>query len=382
MEKAEPSPAPVAPQPAAPQRLLSLDALRGFDMMWIVGADALGSALSNLRGGPAVRFAATQLDHVAWSGIRFYDTIFPLFVFMVGVAIPFSLDRIVASGTRADALRRIARRTVLLLLLGIFYYGGLATDLSQIRLLGVLQRIALCYCASSLLYLWLPRRGIAATAAVLLAGYWALLTFVPVPGFGAGDFSEGHNLANWIDARFLPLRKWDGDHDPEGILSTLPAIASCLLGVLAGRCLRDPARSGRAKVALLALAGCALMAAGFLWGLQFPIIKKIWTSSFVLVAGGWSMLLLSLFYLVADVWKLRSWLAPFAWLGSNALTIYLVSNIVDFNRLSERFAGGSVASFLNGLWPGLGGLVLAVASVVLCMLLCGFLHRRRIYLRL
>jgi predicted acyltransferase len=221
-----------------------------------------------------------------------------------------------------------------------------------------------------------------AAAAALLVGYWALMTFVPVPGFGAGDFREGHNLANWIDSRWLPLRKWDGDHDPEGILSTLPAIASCLIGVLAGRLLRDPSRGGRSKVALLSAAGCALMAAGFLWGLQFPIIKKVWSSSFVLVAGGWSVLLLAAFYLVADVWKRRRWLMPFAWLGSNALTIYIVSNIVDFGRLSERFAGGAVAAFLNGLWPGLGGLVLAVASVVLCMLLCGFLYRRRIFLRL
>lgn len=381
MEKAESPAAPVAVAPQS-QRLLSLDALRGFDMMWIVGADALGSALSNLKGGAAVRFAARQLDHVPWSGIRFYDTIFPLFVFMVGVAIPFSLDRILAGGGRADAVRRIARRTLLLFVLGIFYYGGLAVDPSQIRLLGVLQRIALCYGASCMLYLWLPRRGIIAAACALLLGYWALMTFVPVPGFGAGDFAEGHNLANWIDARYLPLRKWDGDHDPEGILSTLPAIASCLIGVLAGRLLRDPARSGRAKVALLALAGCGLVAAGLLWGLQFPLIKKIWTSSFVLVTGGWSMILLSAFYLVADVWNLRSWLTPFAWLGSNALTIYMISNIVDFGRLSERFAGGAVAAALNGIWPGLGGLVLAVASVVLCMLLCGFLYRRRIFLRL
>jgi predicted acyltransferase len=382
MEKAEPVPRPLSGEPQAPQRLLSLDALRGFDMMWIVGADALGSALSGFRGGPAARFAAAQLDHVAWSGIRFYDTIFPLFVFMVGVAIPFSLDRMVASGTRAEALRRIARRTVVLFLLGILYYGGLAAELSQVRLLGVLQRIALCYCASSLLYLALPRRGIAAAAAALLVGYWALMTFVPVPGFGAGDFREGHNLANWIDSRFLPLRKWDGDHDPEGILSTLPAVATCLIGVLAGRLLRDPSRSGRAKAGLLALAGCALMAGGFLWSLQFPIIKKVWTSSFVLVAGGWSLLLLAAFYQVADVWNRRRWLMPFAWLGSNALAIYMASNIVDFGRLSERFAGGAVAAFLNGLWPGLGGLVLAVASIVLCMLLCGFLYRRKIFLRL
>jgi len=384
MEKTGPGPTPVtgAPQQPAGERLLALDALRGFDMMWIVGADAIGSALSQFRGGAAARFAATQLDHVAWAGIRFYDTIFPLFVFMVGVAIPYSLDKMLAGPGRSEALKRIVRRTALLYLLGLFYYGGFATDLSQIRLLGVLQRIALCYGAACLLYIYLPRRRLAAAAAALLVGYWALLTFVPVPGFGPGDFSEGHNLTNWIDAHYLPLRKWDGDHDPEGILSTLPAIVTCLLGVFAGRWLRDPERSQGQKVRILALCGAALMAAGFLWAFQFPIIKKIWTSSFVLVAGGWSMLLLAAFYQVADVWKLRSWLQPFAWLGSNALVIYMVSNIVDFNQLSARLAGGNVAALLNGIWPGLGTVVLALTSVVLCMLLCGFLYRRKIFLRL
>jgi predicted acyltransferase len=132
----------------------------------------------------------------------------------------------------------------------------------------------------------------------------------------------------------------------------------------------------------MALAGCGLLAAGLLWSLHFPIIKKIWTSSFVLVAGGWSMLLLCGFYQVADVWRLRRWLQPFVWLGSNSLAIYLVSNVVDFSSLSARFAGGTVAATLNGMWPGLGALVLALLSIVLCMLLCRFLYRRRIFLRL
>lgn len=370
------------PGPVPTPRLASLDALRGFDMMWIMGADALGSALSQFRGGGGARFAATQLDHVAWAGVRFYDLIFPLFVFMVGVAIPYSLDRIVAAGGRPDAVRRVARRTVLLFLLGIFYYGGFATALHELRLLGVLQRIALCYGAASLAYLWMKPRGLVVTVCGILIGYWALLTFVPVPGFGPGDFREGHNLTNWLDARFLPFRKWDGDHDPEGLLSTFPAVASCLLGVLAGGCLRDPKRTEWGRVGLLALSGAALFSAGILWGEQFPLIKKIWTSSFVLVAGGWSMMLLAVFYMVADVWKLDRWLRPFIWLGSNALAIYIVSNVVDFGRLSERFAGGSIASYLDGVWPGLGGLVLAVVSILLCIGLAGFLYRRRVFIRL
>jgi predicted acyltransferase len=351
-------------------------------MMWIVGADAVGSALSQFRGGPVARVAAAQLDHSPWAGVRFYDLIFPLFVFMVGVAIPYSLDKIVASGGRGAAIRRIVLRTALLYLLGLFYYGGFATALDQVRLLGVLQRIALSYCGASLLYLWLKPRGLWAVFAGLLAGYWALMTFVPVPGFGAGDFAEGHNLANWIDAHYLPLRKWDGDHDPEGLLSAFPAVATCLLGVFAGRWIKDPGRRRQAKAGRLAIAGGVLLGIGLFWSLQFPVIKKVWTSSFVLVAGGWSMLLLAVFYQVADVWKLRSWLQPFVWLGSNSLMIYLVSNIVDFGRLSERFAGGTVAAALNGLWPGLGALVLALTSIVLCMLLCGFLYRRKIFLRL
>jgi predicted acyltransferase len=384
MEKTE-SPAPQlgavqAPQPT--ERVFALDALRGFDMMWIVGADAVGSALSQFRGGAAARIAAAQLDHSPWAGLRFYDLIFPLFVFMVGVAIPYSLDKIVASGGRPAAVRRILLRTALLYLLGIFYSGGFSAAFDQIRLLGVLQRIALSYCGASLLYLWLRPRGLWAVFAGLLVGYWALMTFIPVPGFGAGDFAEGHNLANWIDAHYLPFRKYDGDHDPEGLLSAFPAVGTCLLGVFAGRWIKDPGRSSRAKVGLLAVVGCALLAAGFLWSLQFPVIKKVWTSSFVLVVGGWSMLLLAVFYQVTDVWRLRRGLQPFVWLGSNSLTIYLASNIVDFGRLSARFAGGAIAGSLNALWPGLGALVLALTSIVLCMLLCGFLYRRRIFLRL
>jgi predicted acyltransferase len=227
-----------------PPRLLSLDALRGFDMMWIVGADALGGALARLKGGAPMRLAATQLDHVPWAGVHAYDLIFPLFVFMVGVAIPYSLDKLAAAGGRREALARVARRTLLLYVLGLFYYGGFATALDQIRLLGVLQRIALCYGGASLLYLYLRPRGLVAVLVGLLAGYWALLTFVPVPGFGPGDFAEGHNLANWIDAHYLPLRKWDGDHDPEGILSTLPSSRACLGCLPAGGCATPPAANG------------------------------------------------------------------------------------------------------------------------------------------
>src|SRR5258708_6797052 len=273
---------------AAPssERLVSLDALRGFDMIWIVGADAVGYGLSHFRGGWIARTLADQFEHVPWEGFHFYDLIFPLFIFMIGVAITFSLNRLQATEGRSAALRRIGRRALLMYALGLFYYGGLANPFSEMRLLGVLQRLALCYFFTSLLYLYFKPRALIAICAGLLVGYWALLTFVPVPGYGAGDYSEGHNLANWIDKRWLPGRKHDGDHDVEGLLSTLPSIASCLLGVFAGLWLRAPSRSGREKAAWLAGVGVALVIAGNLWGLPFPVIKRLWTSSFVLVAGG------------------------------------------------------------------------------------------------
>lgn len=352
-------------------------------MLWIVGADSLGSALRHLQGGgPAVRFVGEQLEHAAWAGFRFFDLIYPLFVFMMGVAVTFSIGRLVEIEGRDAALLRICRRALLLFLLGIFYYGGLSTPFEQIRLMGVLQRLAICYFCTSLLFVYLKPRGLVVAWVGLLLGYWALLTFVPVPGSGAGDYREGYNLANWIDRVALPWRKLNGDHDPEGLLSHLPAVASCLLGVFAGLWLRTPANSDRRKVAGLAAAGALLLVAGWVWGLQFPVIKKIWTSSFVLVAGGWSMLLLAVFYLVVDVVKLRAWAAPFVWVGTNALTIYLLGNIISFSRLARRLGGGEVAGWFDTHWPGAGNLWLALIGTGVSVLICRFLYQRKIFLRL
>ncbi len=380
-------PAPQVPPPghavAPSERLMSLDALRGFDMMWIVGADALGHALTHLDAGPVVRTLGTQLDHVPWAGFHFYDLIFPLFVFMIGVAIPLSLGRMVERDGRGAAIGRILRRTLLLYLLGLFYYGGVSRGVDMIRWVGVLQRLALCYGFAALCFLFFKPRTLAILVPVLLIGYWAMLTFIPVPGFGAGDYAEGHNLTNWFDKTYLPGRKWDGDHDPEGVLSQIPAFASCLLGVLAGLLLKDDRRSGATRAGILAGAGLVSLLLGFLWGIQFPIIKKLWTSSFVLVAGGWSALLLATFYGIIDVVRIRFWAVPFTWIGTNALTIYIISNVADFDALARRFGGGEVATWLDGhVMPDFSALVLACIGLALSFFICWLLYRRRAFLRL
>ncbi|HYB91686.1 MAG TPA: heparan-alpha-glucosaminide N-acetyltransferase domain-containing protein [Candidatus Binataceae bacterium] len=359
-------------------RLASLDALRGFDMFWIIGAASLVTGLRNVSNRGVIRFVADQLEHSAWAGFHFEDLIFPLFIFIVGISTVFSLTRSIEQAGRNAALKRIFRRAVLLYLLGILYYGGFSTPLRDIRLLGVLQRIALCYFFSALLFCYVPPRRLIAVCVLLLIGYWALMTFVPVPGAGSGNFAEGKNLANYIDHQYLPLRKYDGDHDPEGLLSTLPAVATCLLGVFAGLLLASKTMSDRAKVTYLAGAGVAAIALGWLWGLQFPVIKKIWTSSYVLVAGGYSAILMALFYQVLDVWKYQKWAQPFIWIGMNPITIYMAVNLVDFGAIAKLFVGGDI----NRYFGAYGYLVIVAMSMTLELWLVYFLYRRRIFLRL
>jgi predicted acyltransferase len=382
-----PAPAAAAAAPPAinpPTRLASLDALRGFDMFWIAGADdivlALKKAAAGWTGasGAAVAFVATQLEHEPWAGFRFYDLIFPLFVFIVGVSLVFSLTKTLEQGSRGTAFRRIFVRALLLFVLGVIYSGGIAKGIENVRLLGVLQRIALCYFFAAILFCTFRVRGLMVAGVALLVGYWAMMTFIPVPGVGAGNFAEGSNLANWIDREYLPFRKYDGDHDPEGLLSTLPAIATCLLGVFAGLLLRKENVNGREKVKWLVIGGVASLALGYLWGLQFPIIKKIWTSSYVLVAGGWSCLLLAFFYQVVEVWRVTKWTEPFIWIGTNPITIYLVAAWFPFRDLANRIAGGPVKGALGG-W---GEVLITAVVLALIVLLARFMYRRRIFLRL
>ena len=235
-----------APSTSLTSRLTSLDALRGFDMLWIMGGDSIGHALAHMEGADSgvMKAVATQLDNVAWEGFRFYDLIFPMFVFMVGVSLVYSLTKTVEQAGRKAAMMRVIRRGLLLWLIGIIYYGGWSKGIYNaetdegIRLMGVLQRIGLCYLFAGLLFLYLKPKGLVIALASLLVGYWALLTFVAAPGQPAVSFEEGKNFTNWFDSQYLPFFKWDGPHDPEGVLPTLPAIGTCLFGVLAGLLLR------------------------------------------------------------------------------------------------------------------------------------------------
>jgi predicted acyltransferase len=350
-------------------------------MLWITGGGLLGAALRAFGSESSVAPFALQLQHVAWEGFHFEDLIFPMFVFIAGVSLVFSLPKMIAREGRGGAVKRIIIRTLILFALGIFISGGFSRGVGDVRWLGVLQRIALSYCGAALLSLWLKPRGLIAAVVLLLGGYWALLTFVPVPEIGAGNFAQGHNLTNYLDRMYLPGRKYDGDHDPEGLLSTLPAIASCLIGVLAGYWLKGEAKPGR-KALGLAVAGSVALALGWAWAPWFPVIKKLWTSSFVLVAAGWSAMLLSVFYWIIEIRGWRRWTEPFVWIGLNPIVIYIAGNMIEWPKIAARFTGGDLQKWLNAAaHPGVGDLVTAFVAMGFSFLLAWFLHRRRIYLR-
>ena len=381
MTSPESEPTEVAP--ARPERLVSIDALRGFDMFWIIGGDDLARAIGKWWGTPMGERFADQFEHVAWEGFRFYDLIFPLFLFVVGVVLPFSLSKYQSGDhPRAHALGRIARRVVFLYLLGLIYSGLLQFNFPM-RMTGVLNRIAICYGIAAVIYLFTKTRSQVILVAAILLGYWALLAFVPAPETGkAGDFAKETNLAGYIDRHYLPgkiFESYYGYGDNEGLLSTIPAVTTALLGVLAGTWLRTR-HSGWVKAIALIAAGGVCLGVGTLWGGYFPIIKILWTSSYVLIAGGWSLILLGLFYLVIDVLRLRGWSFFFVVIGVNAITIYMLSRIIVFERIAPFFFGG-VAKRLNEVSPSSGPIVLAFGTLMLEWLLLLYLYRRRIFLR-
>lgn len=357
-------------------RLRSIDALRGFDMFWIAGGDALATALLSSVKTPAAIQLRDQFEHVAWEGFRFYDLIFPLFMFLVGCVIPFSLEKF--RQAPCSAYGRILRRTSALVLLGLVANGLLKLDFGNLRCAGVLQRIGICYGIAAVIYLVLRTRGQMAVSGVILLGYWAVLALVPVPGGVAGDYSMEGNLAGYLDREWLPGKIMDqyyGYGDNEGILSTVPAVVTVMLGVFAGQWLKS-ARRESTKVVGLFLGGLVCLVVGMLWGRSFPVIKNLWTSSFVLIAGGWSLLLLCFFYVVIDVLRWQKW--SFFWMviGMNAIVMYVAPRFIDFDRMSTFFLGG--VARLSG---GAGDLVLEAGSLGAKWLFLYYLYRNRLFLR-
>lgn len=378
----------VSPHATHPARLVSLDALRGFDMFIILGVEELAAALAKAHDAPWTRFLHHHLDHAPWEGFHFLDLIFPLFLFVSGVSLVYSADRSIEMRGVAATIGKFLIRGVILYALGLIYYGGLSKGWDEVRWVGVIQRIAVCGMVAGVLYCVTPakaRFGVFVGVLVgVLAGYWAVMTFLPGSSGVLREFAEGpeHNYANWIDLQYLPGKRWDKTHDPEGLLSTIPALGTCVLGALCGMYLKKNAASLGAKAFMLVLVGAVVAGLGWAWGLVppgagFPIIKKLWTSSYVLVAGGYSMMLLGVFVWTIDVRGWRWWAWPFVWVGMNAITLYMCRHLLDLDGVAAAMVGGPVSQAITPYGPVLvAGMVLALNT-----LLAWFMYSRKIFLR-
>lgn len=360
-------------------RLMSLDALRGADMMFITGLGGLITALCVAFGAPDC-WLAHQMKHVGWEGLAQHDTIFPLFLFIAGVAWPFSCAAQQAKGkTSGQIALRVVRRGATLVLLGLIFNGLLKFDFAHLRFPSVLAFIGISWTVAALLYLFVRRTVVrVGIVAALMVGYWALLKFLVAPDAPAGalPFSYAGNFAGYVD-RLLMSGHTLGTSDPEGLLSMMCGVGTGSFGVLAGELVRSMRFSGGRKAALLLGYAVLLLALGFAWMPWCPVIKKLWTPTFALFAGAYSAAAFALFYWLCDVKMWRSWTLPFRMVGMNAITIYLGQRIVNIGGIRDFFFGG-VASCCPEAWKDV---VLNAGYLAVCWVILYFLYRKNVFLK-
>lgn len=367
----------------ADRRLLSLDVFRGLTVAAMVLVNNPGTW----------RAVYGPLRHADWHGWTPTDLIFPFFLFIVGVAIPFGLGRrLDADHARGQVVQKVLWRGLVIFLLGLVLHAISSMDLATIRIPGVLQRIAVCYLVASVVFLFFGRGAQLLIAAVALLAYWTALILIPVPGFGAGDLGKEGNLAAWIDRSVLGAHIWRVGrvYDPEGILSTIPAIATTLFGVLTGQWLRGASVSAAIAGRLL-LSGVAGVVIGLVWGRWFPINKSLWTSSYAVFTAGAALLALAACYWLIEIKRSRWWTGPFRILGVNALAVFFLSTLLAIllARISILGSDGRPHSLqavlfdaLFAPWapPAAASLAWAIANVALWLALLWPFSRRDVRL--
>jgi predicted acyltransferase len=367
------------PQARARERVTSIDALRGFDMFWIIGGGAIFASLDDVFDHPATAWIKTQLTHVKWEGFRFEDLIMPLFMFIVGVVMPYSFDkRLARGGGSKQILIHVIKRTIILFILGMVVQGHLLEyDLSALHIYSnTLQAIAAGYLISAIfmLHLGVVRQMVA--TGILLVSFWVFMVLIPVPGHGAGVLTPDGNLAIYID-RIILGHFIDGTNPPyTWILSSMTFPCTVMLGVMAGYLLRSDGKA-MAKVLWLVAAGVGCLVVGLVWSLAFPIIKHLWTSSFVLVSGGLCFLLLALFYLVIDVLGFKRWAFGFVVIGMNAIAVYMATHLTSFRNIAGVFVQG-LAKYTGHWYP----LISTSAGFALVWLILWWMYRKKTFLKI
>lgn len=360
-------------------RLYSLDALRGFDMFWIMGADAIARSIAKATGSTFMIMISDQMEHPAWNGFHFYDLIFPLFLFIAGVATPYSIGKDQESGkSRQKLLFRIIRRGLILVVLGIITNNHLQImPFSQMRFGSVLGHIGVAYVFANIIYLYTNQKGQIIWFCSILIGYWLLFILTAAPGFHPGDLTMEGNVVSFIDRIFMPGKLYLGIHDPEGLLSTVPATSTALLGIFAGKLLRNDFLRQQKKVILLLIFGIVFLLLAQIWNIVFPINKNLWTSSFVLCAGGISLILLAIFYYVIDVLGYKKWAFFFKVIGMNSILIYISGIFIDFHYTTNAFFQWLV-QMINEPYKVVA---FAICVVAIKWLFLYFLYKKKVFLR-
>jgi predicted acyltransferase len=362
------------------QRLYSLDALRGFDMFWIIGAEEIFHKMAEITDSPFWNSLSVQFNHPAWHGFAFYDLIFPLFLFLAGVATPFSVGKQLDKGvSRKSLLIRIIKRGLILVLLGVIYNNGLEIrPLEEIRIGSVLGRIGLAYMFANIIYLYTQQRGQIIWFLGLLIGYWFLLLFNSAPGYPMGDLTMEGNFVSYLDRLIMPGKLYLGIHDPEGWVSTIPAISTALLGIYVGNLLKNTPGDKKKATALRLLAlGVIFIIVAQLWNYVFPINKNLWTSSFTIQCGGLSMILMAVFYYIIDILGYKKWAFFFKVIGMNSILIYMAGSFIDWSYTTLalfQWLGQLVGDPYNAV-------VLVFCYIAVQWAFLYFLYKKKIFLR-
>jgi predicted acyltransferase len=368
-------------QTPAEGRLMSLDALRGFDMLFIIGLSSLIAAICALFPGGDECWLARQMSHVSWEGFRHHDTIFALFLFISGMTFPFSLakkrDRGWANG---KIVLDILRRMCVLILLGLVYQGIFQFDFANLRIPSVLGRIGVAWAVAALIYCFTGRKTQWGIVGAILAGYFLLLKFTLAPDApaGADSFSREGNIAYYID-RIISTDHiyWKGVGDPEGIVGTVSAVVTALLGMFTGRYVKESKDSGNRKTVKLLLAAAALLAVGLVWSIWYPVIKNLWTGTFVLIAAAYSVAMFAIFYYCIDVRGWRKGVTFFNVVGMNSITIYIGQAIIGFTAIARFFLGGLVSVCP----PAVGEVIIRAGHLGVAWLFLYFLYRHKCFLK-
>jgi predicted acyltransferase len=362
------------------ERLASLDVLRGFDMLWIIGGGSLIVSLAKSTQWSWLQPVAEQMEHVQWQGFHFEDLIFPMFMFISGVAIPFAIGSKLEKGVSKNLLLgKVIKRGILLVLFGLLYNGALERGFTGLRMASVLAQIGLGYLFAATINLYTDTIKTRFFWLIgILAGIAYLQLAFPVPGYGAGLLDPEGGVNAWIDRMWLPGRILGQTYDPEGLLCIVSAISVTLMGSLAGALLRNGEGATAKKALTLAIAGVVLVTIALILSPVYPIIKKAWTVPFNLLTAGISSMLLSLFYFTIDVKPRMNKIAPYKLLffkviGMNSITIYLGTRMLNFNSLSRFFTGW--------LAPSIGDWIIILGAIALEWLLLYFLYKKKIFLR-